>query len=280
MLLTAELAALNLDPAQQEGVVAAVLPLHAEAEKLRAQAKLDTLKIQALTLELAHLRRIRFGVKNEALSPEQRDLFRETADADSAAIEAEVEQQLPELRSQRQRAGRQPLPEHLPRIEHRHEPETCSCGQCGGELVKIGEDISEQLDVTPAKFFVHRHIRPQYACRPCERITAAPVPPAARVSSSALRATGAVPASTSAHVRPACPMVFVLTVPRTRPGGAGTGSTPRPCATASDLIQRLRYHSARPSRMRTPCTIPSPVNQWWTAGFGAASGNGLGPIRR
>ena len=178
MLLTAELAALNLDPAQQEGVVAAVLPLHAEAEKLRAQAKLDTLKIQALTLELAHLRRIRFGVKNEALSPEQRDLFRETADADSAALEAEVEQQLPELRSQRQRAGRQPLPEHLPRIEHRHEPETCSCGQCGGELVKIGEDISEQLDVTPAKFFVHRHIRPQYACRPCERITAAPIPPA------------------------------------------------------------------------------------------------------
>ena len=90
MLLTAELAALNLDPAQQEGVVAAVLPLHAEAEKLRAQAKLDTLKIQALTLELAHLRRIRFGVKNEALSPEQRDLFRETADADSAAIEADA----------------------------------------------------------------------------------------------------------------------------------------------------------------------------------------------
>lgn len=65
MPLTAELAALNLDPAQQEGVVAAVLPLRAEAEKLRAQAKLDALKIQALTLELAHLRRIRFGVKTK-----------------------------------------------------------------------------------------------------------------------------------------------------------------------------------------------------------------------
>ncbi len=178
MNFTTELAALNLDPAQQEGVIAAVFPLHAEAEKLRAQAKLDGLKIQALTLELAHLRRIRFGVKNEALSPEQRDLFRETADADCAAIEAEVEQQVPEAKIQRQRAGRQTLPEHLPRIEHRHEPETCTCGQCGGELVKIGEDISEQLDVEPAKFFVHRHIRPQYACRPCESITAAPVPPA------------------------------------------------------------------------------------------------------
>jgi transposase len=45
-------------------------------------------------------------------------------------------------------------------------------------LVKIGEDVTEQLDVEPAKFFVHRHIRPQYACRACETITAAPIPPA------------------------------------------------------------------------------------------------------
>jgi transposase len=67
---------------------------------------------------------------------------------------------------------------NLPRIEHRHEPESCTCGQCGGGLVKIGEDITEQLDVEPAKFFVHRHIRPQYACRNCVTITAAPIPPA------------------------------------------------------------------------------------------------------
>jgi transposase len=45
-------------------------------------------------------------------------------------------------------------------------------------LIKIGEDVSEQLDVEPARFFVHRHIRPQYACRTCETITAAPVAPA------------------------------------------------------------------------------------------------------
>ena len=49
MLLTAELAALNLDPAQQEGVVAAVLPLHAEAEKLRAQAKCGFHAIRTLS---------------------------------------------------------------------------------------------------------------------------------------------------------------------------------------------------------------------------------------
>jgi transposase len=137
-------------------------------------------KIQALTLELAHLRRIRFGVKSEALTSEQCDLFQETLETDIAACEAEAEQAVPEaaVRPKRPRAGRQALPDHLPRIEHRHEPESCTCGQCGQDLVKIGEDISEQLDVEPARFFVHRNIRPQYACRACETISAAPVPPA------------------------------------------------------------------------------------------------------
>jgi transposase len=136
-------------------------------------------KIQALTLELAHLRRLRFGVKSEALSGEQRELFQETLEADCAACEVEAEAALPKAaRLPRPRAGRQPLPEHLPRIEHRHEPESCTCGQCGRDLVKIGEDVSEQLDVEPARFFVHRHIRPQYACRACETVTAAPVPAA------------------------------------------------------------------------------------------------------
>ena len=137
-------------------------------------------KIQSLTLELAHLRRIRYGVKNEALSAEQRDLFQETWNTDLAAVEAEIEQLpiTPSKPEPRARAGRQRPPEHLPRIEHRHEPESCTCGQCGQEMVKIGEDVSEQLDVEPARFFVHRHIRPQYACRACETVMAAPIPPA------------------------------------------------------------------------------------------------------
>ena len=72
------------------------------------------LKIQALTLELAHHRRLRFGNKSEAFSPEQRQLFQETWDADRSAIEAEVEQlSKPQSsaadRPQRPRAGRQPL---------------------------------------------------------------------------------------------------------------------------------------------------------------------------
>lgn len=141
------------------------------------------LKIQALTLELAHHRRMRFGNKSEAFSPEQRHLFQETWDSDLSAIEAEFEQ-LGEAGGsatdpeKRPRAGHQPVPSHLPRIEHRHEPDSCTCAGCGKALVKIGENVTEQLDVEPARFLVHRHIRPQYACHACQTVSAALVPPA------------------------------------------------------------------------------------------------------
>ena len=95
----------------------------------------------------------------------------------STYIDEELHSEAP-TKPARKRAGRQPLPPELPRIEHRHEPASCQCGQCGAALVKIGEDVSEQLDVEPARFFVHRHLRPQYACRPCETVTAAPIPAA------------------------------------------------------------------------------------------------------
>jgi len=147
-----------------------------------------TIKSNALTLELAYYKRMRYGIKNEALTAEQRDLFVETFDADIAAIECELanklERDIPTQSTQsgikkpRLGAGRQALPAHLPRVEHRHEPESCNCVTCGQDLVRIGEDITEKLDVEPAKFFVHRHIRGKYACRTCETMTAAPVPAA------------------------------------------------------------------------------------------------------
>ena len=181
MELQAELARFNADPALQEWVSGTLDRLLEQTRRDAAAIHAANLKIQALTLELAQLRRMRFGVRSEALSAEQRELFAETLASDLAATEAELEAQPPTntaARSARSRAGRQPLPEHLPRIEHRHEPQSCSCDQCGKALVKIGEDVSEQLDVEPARFFVHRHIRPQYACRSCETVVAAAVPPA------------------------------------------------------------------------------------------------------
>ncbi|MET3135613.1 transposase, partial [Oxalobacteraceae bacterium GrIS 1.11] len=170
MDLLNELARTDIDPA----LLAQVQALFAQQQARLAE---KDFKITALTHELAYYRRIRFGKASEALAGEQRLLFEETVDMDLAAIEEELTTQAP-ARQQRKRAGRQALPPELPRIEHRHEPASCQCGQCGADLVKIGEDVSEQLDVEPARFFVHRHIRPQYACRPCETVTAAPIPPA------------------------------------------------------------------------------------------------------
>lgn len=191
MDLHAELTRMNAPPELAEWVAGAVQKLldqvqveTAKAVQLNAQIACRDLKIQALVLELAHLRRMRFGASSEAFGAEQRDLFQETMASDMAAAEAELakreaeEAQTAVPRPPRARAGRQPLPAHLPRIDHLHEPESCTCGQCGQDLVKIGEDISEQLDVEPARFFVHRHIRSQYACRACETVSAAAIPPA------------------------------------------------------------------------------------------------------
>ena len=176
----AALANSNLDP----GVAAWLTTQVEQAQRQRAEIdrkdlalRNKDLKIQSLTLELAHHKRIRYGHKNEAFDHEQRDLFQETWDVDLEAMGAEIEQlQSAPPKRESKPTGRKPLPPELPRIEHRHEPKSCACGQCGGDLVKIGEDISEQLDVEPARFFVHRHIRPQYACRACDSVTAAPVP--------------------------------------------------------------------------------------------------------
>lgn len=162
-----------IEQAQQEALQASAAQLQVKDDALRAQLDLlmikesvikqKEIKIQALTHELLYLRRIRYGVKNEALNQVQRDLFEETWNTDLAVVEAELEQlqdsapQLTVAKPKRPRAGRQPLPDRLPRIEHLHVPESCTCGQCGQDLVKIGDDITEQPDVEPAKFFVHTH---------------------------------------------------------------------------------------------------------------------------
>ena len=193
MDLSDELARFTSDPTLPKWVAEVAGRLVNEAQKTaRLNAELHTakIKIEALTLELAHHRRMRFGAKAEALSTEQRDLFQETWESDLAELEARVDAQVEVStpKAKRARAGRQPLPAHLERIVYRHEPDSCTCGKCGGALVKIGEDVTEQLDVVPARFFVNQHIRPQYACRPCETITAAIIEPA--IIDGGMAATG------------------------------------------------------------------------------------------
>ena len=165
------------------------------------------LKIEALVLELAHLRRMRFGAKSEALNALHGDLFDESVTADGAALAAEIDALLLPVSAEsaeaattpvkpkatRLGAGRQVFPAHLPRVIHQHDliddnGAPCGCAACGNTLTVIRTDMSETLDVTPAQFFVHQHIRPQYACRSCETVVAAPV--AAAVIDGAMCAPG------------------------------------------------------------------------------------------
>jgi transposase len=158
--------------------------IKAFAQKQIAISHAKDIKIQALTLELARYKRIQYGPIKETLSSLQYSLFEEDIQIDLNAMECELEacsEDTAETRAQRTRskhAGRNALPDHLPRIDHLHEPASCQCGHCGQNLVKIRDEITEQLDVEPARFWVHRHIRPQYACRQCETVVAEPAPPA------------------------------------------------------------------------------------------------------
>jgi len=73
--------------------------------------------------------------------------------------------------AKKHKAGRKPLPSNLPRVKIIHElkDKDLKC-KCGGQLIHIGSDESEQLDVIPAKVIVNKHIRYKYACKCCEEV--------------------------------------------------------------------------------------------------------------
>ena len=133
--------------------------------------------VEKLTHEMAVLKRLRFAAKSESYSPEQRSLLDEAIDADSAAIEDEIDgaQGDPAARDKRQ-AKRQPLPAHLPRREVRHEPTDTNC-RCGCAMKRIGEDVAEKLDYVPGVFTVERHVRGKWVCVTCETLVQEPVAP-------------------------------------------------------------------------------------------------------
>ena len=88
----AQLDQLNLDANTKQQVTGIVQTLLDQAEQAQQEIRAQALKIQALTMELAHLRRIRFGKKSESLSSKQLSLFEESVLVDIAAVGAEIEQ--------------------------------------------------------------------------------------------------------------------------------------------------------------------------------------------
>jgi transposase len=150
--------------------------MQSDLKSTQSDLKSARTKIDALNLEIARLKRWRFGSSSESLDT-QIPLF-DAIITDTAIEDASAREQLAEDRKTRpspRRPVRQALPEALPRLEHHYELTDTACS-CGQPLVRIGQDVSEQLDCVPARFFVHRHIRGKWACRGCQRISAAPLP--------------------------------------------------------------------------------------------------------
>ncbi len=143
----------------------------------RQQAELsDRQKLIArLQAQLAKLRRMHFGRSSERLNTEIAQLelaLEELEEQDAAKPDAGMASS---TEADGLKPARRPLPEHLPRETVTH-PTACICPRCGGELRRLGEDITEVLDYRPAVFRVIRHVRPKFTCRACEAISQAPAP--------------------------------------------------------------------------------------------------------
>jgi len=150
-----------------------------------AQQQSTILEQQSL---IEQLRRMLFGPTSEKLSPEQEEQLAEVAQdlaeqthrpvADSQEILEADEPLLEDHKPRRRRGGRHGLPMHLEVQTTVLEPEHARCEECGRLGDKIGEEVSEQVDLIPAKLIVRRTVRIKRKCRcGCGQIAIAPLPP-------------------------------------------------------------------------------------------------------
>ncbi len=154
----------------------------AESELAQARAVVSTSEamIKHLKLEIARLRRDHYGhsAERRARLIDQMELQLEELEA--AATEDEIAAGKAKTTAvagfERRRPVRKPFPDHLPRERVVIEaPTACSC--CGSDrIVKMGEDITETLEVIPRQWKVIQTVREKFTCRACEKISQPPAP--------------------------------------------------------------------------------------------------------
>src|SRR6266404_4912815 len=140
----------------------------AEARASGAEALIAHMK-----LVIAKLRREQYGQSSERGRKVLDQLEAETSEN---AVAAEDQAAGVAVKSvARQRPARAPLPAHLPR-ERVIIPAPCACPVCGGRLAKLGEAITETLEIVPRQWKVIQTVREKFTCRSCEKITQPPAP--------------------------------------------------------------------------------------------------------
>jgi transposase len=151
----------------------------AEARASGAEAMVAHLK-----LLIARLKRDKYGASSERgrklldqLELELGELVA-AASEDAAKAEKAAEREGRTRRPDSPPLGqpvRAPLPGHLPR-ERVVLPSPTACPCCGGRLSKLGEDITETLEVEPIKWKVIQTVRERFSCRSCETVAQPPAP--------------------------------------------------------------------------------------------------------
>ncbi len=144
-------------------------PLDKSSDALPSDVKALQSLVRELRDQVAYFKRMLFGRRSEKSedNPNQGLLFGgvETQDeAEDGSAEEEQEEEASRRQRRRRRRrhrGRVPLPDHLPRHTHEiHPPDAeCTCSCCETAKKIIGQEVTEELEVIPAKFFVNRYVR-------------------------------------------------------------------------------------------------------------------------
>jgi len=159
---------------EQQALVAKLTAENGVLETKSAGLEAKTVKLEAQQRSLFEQLRLlieqRFGPSTEKYRVDQADLFFDEAETLVEAEETDESEPTAPAAKRRRRGGRAPLPPELPRVEVIHDLEDVDkvCPHDGAPLVVIGEEVSEQLDIIPAKIQVIRHVRRKYGCGVCE----------------------------------------------------------------------------------------------------------------
>ena len=171
------LSAQRADAAEQRATSA-----EAELANARARESATEALISHYKLQIAKLKREQYGPSAERtrrllaqMEFELEDLEADAAEEDLAA-ETAAAMTTDVTAFERKKPVRKPFPDHLPR-ERVVVPAPCSCPSCGGlRLSKLGEDVTETLEVIPRAWKVIQTVREKFSCRDCEKITQPPAP--------------------------------------------------------------------------------------------------------
>ena len=175
------------EPETIESLRAALAGARAEVAQIKVRAVSAEMMVEHLRIQIAKLRREQYGQRSERsrhlldqlefqFEELEATLTEDEALAAVAAAAAKAKQTETVVKSfTRKRPVRGPLPAHLPR-ERQVLPGPSACPCCGGKLSKLGEDITETLEVIPRQYKVVQTVREKFTCRSCETITQEPAP--------------------------------------------------------------------------------------------------------